>query len=230
MDILLRRVAPALSTTAAAWQIYALALLPALTFFGLLYAQPWLPMASLVRDPVAILGGNFYHGLVSNLGVLLWCAAAAICLFRGAENWRAGFRGCGGFLLSAGLLTLVLLLDDFFLAHEQILPRFGIPEKVALAFYPVAIVLYVWAYWRQILRADAALFLLSLAFFAVSSLIDVAFDHHFYETPAGLEVSASVILEEGAKFVGIAAWAVFHIRAAWMLGPADRSGRPASRG
>ena len=225
MDKALSRMVPDLT---ASWLVYVLALLPALAFFGLLYAQPWLPMASLIRDPVAILGGRFYHGLVSNIGILLWCAAAAICLFRGAENWSAGLRRRGGFLLSAGLLTSMLLLDDFFLAHEQIVPRFiGIPEQVALAFYPVAIVFYTAAYWRDILRADAALFLLSLAFFAISSLIDVGFDYHFYETPTGLEVSASVILEEGAKFIGIAAWAVFHIRAAWMFGPVEPSGRAA---
>jgi hypothetical protein len=47
--------------------------------------------------------------------------------------------------------------------------------------------------------------------------------------PAGPEVSASVILEEGAKFIGIAAWAVFHIRAAWMLGLAAPSRRAARR-
>jgi hypothetical protein len=209
---------------------YLLALLPALTFFGLLYVQSWLPMASLIRDPVAIFGGQFYHGLVSNIGILLWCAAAAICLFRGAENWRAGFRRRGGFLLSAGLLTSMLLLDDFFLVHEQMLPRLtGMPEKLILIFYPIAVVLYTAAWWREIVRADAALLLLSLTFFAISNLIDVAFDYHFYEMPAGPEVSVSVILEEGAKFIGIAAWAVFHIRAAWMLGPAEPSGRTAHR-
>jgi hypothetical protein len=92
------------------------------------------------------------------------------------------------------------------------------------------VVLYIGAWWREIVRADAALFLLSLAFFAISSLIDVAFDYHFYEMPAGLEVSASVILEEGAKFIGIAAWAVFHIRAAWVLGPAIPARRAEQRG
>lgn len=227
MDKALLRMMPGL---AASWPVYLLALLPALAFFGLLYIQPWLPMASLIRDPVAIFGGQFYHGLVSNIGILLWCTAAAICLFRGAENWRAGDLRRGGFLLSAGLLTSMLMLDDFFLMHEQMLPRLtGMPEKLFLIVYPVAVVLYVAAWWREIVRADAALFLLSLAFFAISNLIDVAFDYHFYEIPAGLEVSASVILEEGAKFIGIAAWAVFHIRAAWMLGPASPSARAVRR-
>ena len=228
MDKALLRMVPGL---AASWRVYVLALLPAVTFFGLLYVQPWLPMASLIRDPVAILGGQFYHGLVSNIGILLWCAAAAICLFRGAENWLAGFLRRGGFLLSAGVLTSMLLLDDFFLLHEQALPRFiGLSEKYFLIVYPAAVVLYIAAWWREIVRADPYLFLLSLTFFAISNLIDVAFDYHFYEMPAGMEVSASVILEEAAKFIGIAAWAVFHIRAAWMLGPAARSGRAIQRG
>jgi len=216
-----QRMTPEVARTAASLLIYTVALVPALAVFGLLSMQPWVPMASLIRDPVAIFDGHFYHGLVSNIGVLLWCATAAISVFRGAENWHAGFRRSGAFLLSGGILTAMLLLDDFFLAHEQIVPRFTrLPEKIALAFYPVAITVYIAAYWREIVRADAILFLLSLALFAVSSLIDVGFDYHFYEAPAGLEVSASVILEEGAKFIGIAAWAAFHIRAAWILNPA----------
>jgi hypothetical protein len=224
-----RHVTQLLTEKVASWPVYALALVPALAFFGLLYVQPWLPMASLIRDPVAILGGRFYHGLVSNLGVLLWCGTAAVCLFRGAEVWRAGARQRGGFLLSAGSVTLMLLLDDFFLAHEQILPNMGIPEKATLAFYPLAVALYVAVYWRQTIRADAALLVLSLAFLAISNLVDVVFGYHFYPTPVGQEVSAGVILEEGAKFVGIAAWSVFHIRAAWIFGGSPTSGRAEDR-
>ena len=43
MDKALLRMVPGL---AASWLVYVLALLPALTVFGLLYAQPWLPMAT----------------------------------------------------------------------------------------------------------------------------------------------------------------------------------------
>jgi hypothetical protein len=220
----LSRMASSAVNRVASWPVYALAILPAMVFFGLLYVQPWLPMASLIRDPVAIFDGRFYHGLASNAGVLMWCATAAICLFRGMEALRAGSTGPGRFLLTAGFVTLILLLDDFFLAHAQILPRFvGIPEKVVLASYPVVVATYVVAHWRIIIRVDVVLLMLSLVCFALSNLIDVAFGYHFYETRIGLEVSASVVFEEAAKFLGIAIWAVFHVRAAWILGPVCQS-------
>lgn len=205
---------------------YVIAVAPAATLYALLYAQPWVPMSNLIRDPAAILNGRFYDGFVSNVGVLLWCAAAAICLFRGCESWvRRGEAGVARFLLSAGALTSILLLDDLFMAHEQILPDvFGIPEKAILAAYPLLLCAHLFVNRRPIVQADAPILLLSLGFFGVSTVFDVVVPYHFYETAAGLEVNRGVILEEAFKFLGISAWTVFHVRAAWRAGGALEHG------
>lgn len=198
---------------------YAIAVVPAAMLYALLYAQPWVPMSNLIRDPAAILNGRFYDGFVSNVGVLLWCATAAICLFRGCELWtrRGGNAAC--FLLSAGSLTSILLLDDLFMAHEQILPDvFGIPEKAVIVTYPLLLCVHLFVNRRPIMQADALILLLSLGFFAVSTLFDVLVPYHFYNTAAGIEVNRGVILEEAFKFLGISAWTVFHVRAAWRSG------------
>jgi hypothetical protein len=209
-----------LSNPATPRWAYTIAVVPAATLFALLYAQPWVPMANLIRDPVSILNGRFYDGLVSNVGILLWCATAAICLFRGCEL-RLGRKvdGEARFLLSAGLFTLLVLVDDLFLAHEQILPDLaGVPEKAVLAAYLALLCGYLLINWRQIMRADVAILLLSLGFFAASILLDVLVPYHFHDTAIGQEVNRGVILEEAFKFVGIAAWTVFHLRAAWRSG------------
>lgn len=202
------------------WWVYAAAVVPAAALYALLYVQPWVPMASLIRDPAAILNGRFYDGFVSNVGILLWCATAAICLFRGGElRARRGIDGEAAFLLSAGLFTLILLLDDLFMAHEQILPDvFGVPEKAVLVTYVVLACAYLLVNRRAILQGDAVILVLALGFFALSNVADVAIPYHFHDTPIGREVNHGVILEEGLKFVGIAAWTVFHLRAAWRFG------------
>jgi hypothetical protein len=206
----------ALRTPATPWWAYAVAVGPAAALYALLYVQPWVPMSRLIRDP-ATLNGRFYDGFISNVGVLLWCATAAVCLFRGGElRSRRGDDGAAHFLLSAGAFTAILLLDDLFMAHEQILPDlFGVPEKSVLASYALLLGAYLLGHWRQIMQVDAVILLLALGFFALSNALDVAIPYHFHDTAAGLEVNHGVILEEAFKFLGISAWTVFHLRAAW---------------
>jgi hypothetical protein len=200
--------------------VYAVAVVPAATLYALLCAQPWVPMSNLIRDPAAILSGRFYDGFVSNVGVLLWCATSAICLFRGCELWsRRRNDGAARFLLSAGSLTSIFLLDDLFMAHEQILPDvFGLPEKALLAAYPLLLCAHLLINRQPIMQADVVILLLALGFFAVSNVVDVVVPYHFHDTAVGQEVNRGVILEEASKFLGISAWTAFHLRAAWRFG------------
>jgi hypothetical protein len=46
-------------------------------------------------------------------------------------------------------------------------------------------------------------------------LLDIFIPYHFHDTAIGQEVNRGVIFEEAFKFVGITAWTVFHLRAAW---------------
>lgn len=205
--------------------VYSVALVPAAAEFVLLLAQPYVTMASLIRDPAALSGGRFYYGFVSNLGVILWCATASVCLFRGAELLgRPAQRATAVFMLSAGLFTAVVLLDDFFMLHEEVIPTYlHIPEKAVLLAYALMLAFYLALNWRLLLAADAPLLALALGFFALSNLVDMTFTHSFYMTTRGEEVSRDVIVEEGAKFVGISAWTTFHLRAAWNAGAAARA-------
>ncbi len=40
-----------------------------------------IPIAYLTRDSAAAAEAPFYAGIYSNIGILFWCSAAAICLF-----------------------------------------------------------------------------------------------------------------------------------------------------
>ena len=90
----------------------------------------------LIRDPIAFLGGSIYTGFLSQVGILLWAAVSAICIFGSyCLPYAIGSRLTKRFLLASGLLTSMLGLDDAFLLHEKSSVFLGISEKLIFLFY-----------------------------------------------------------------------------------------------
>ena len=57
---------------------------PVLLIFGSLALLTWRTLFNpwlLTADPLAVCRAPIYIGAISNLGILLWCASASICLF-----------------------------------------------------------------------------------------------------------------------------------------------------
>src|SRR5688572_20367429 len=77
-----------------------------------------IPIAAMTRDAAAIAGLHPLAGFVSNLGIMLWCAAATACLVAAAALHAVVPGEQARFFLSAGLLSLYLMLDDCFQLHE----------------------------------------------------------------------------------------------------------------
>ncbi len=179
-------------------------LLPASLVIVAAAMQPWVPLDDLMRDPIAIAASNdkFYYGLVSNLGVLLWCAAAAVCLFGTALLHQGSAGGHATlFLLYSGFFSALMLVDDLFLLHEFVVPNlFGIGERRLFLLYGLLLGGLIVAFQRLIRATDPGLFCLSLALFALGLAAD--------QLP--LDPGAVTrLLEDGCKFLGIAAWAGF---------------------
>jgi len=155
------------------------------------------------RDPTAVLKGPFYAGFVSQLGVLVWCAAATSCLFASSitrrEDVGAGWRP---FLRYAGILTAALLVDDLFLFHEEVFPRrLGIPEVAVLGAYGIATLYFLVRFRREILASEYPLLAASFGFFAVSIAVDsVDIERLRYW------------IEDGFKIFGLVSWMVFFVR------------------
>src|SRR5688572_9327807 len=74
-----------------------------------------IPLSSLTRDMASIAHVHPLIGVVSNVGILLWCATAVICLFGGSLLRQKGMHAEARFLLWGGVMTLVLLVDDLFM-------------------------------------------------------------------------------------------------------------------
>ncbi len=181
------------------------------------------PMANLTRDPAQVLGVSPFAGAVSNIGILLWCASTAICLFAALLARRHCARRTPIFLLAAGTVTLVLLLDDLFLLHDIVLPNgFGISEEAVYTAYAAMIGAFITLFHRDIRASDYPLLGLALLFFAVSLGFDVL---QQWVTPPG-----AFLLEDGSKLMGIVSWAGYLIRTAGAsLRQAMHAGAPVTR-
>ena len=131
------------------------------------------PLALLTRDVAASLGAKFYIGLLSNIGALLWCAAATTC-FAGAAVLRRfpGQRECAAFLLGSGALLTALGMDDFFMLHEVIYPRLGLQEGVLIVFYALGLLALTLRYRAVLLDSDILLWVIGCLLFVASVLVD----------------------------------------------------------
>jgi hypothetical protein len=162
------------------------------------------PPASLTRDPVSVFRTGPHIGLLSTLGVMLWAASTAVCLLGGIVLRRdAAQQRARRFLFASGLLSLGLMLDDSFLVHEALAPKFlRIPEPIIFLGYLVVVVGYLAYFVRQLLRTDYVLFILALAFLGASALIDQS-----------LPVSDTVaFVEDILKFTGLLFWLAYFSR------------------
>jgi len=172
-------------------------------------------MSHFTRDPLAHFDGAPPSlGALSNLGVLLWAAAATVCLFTAAVlplerdstvRDGAAARPPRTFFVAFGLFTAWLCLDDLFLIHERLIPAWTlIPEAVVYGSYAAGAALLVLVFHRQVLQSDFLPLALAGALFAGSILADELMDrsfrwHHF--------------VEDGAKLLGIVSWLAYVSRA-----------------
>jgi hypothetical protein len=93
-------------------QVPAIILMASLAIISV---QTDVPMGHFTRDPLAVAQAPRYTGLISNIGILLWCASVSICLLGSAVlGRRPNNRELSIFLLWLGALTAVLLANDLF--------------------------------------------------------------------------------------------------------------------
>jgi len=195
--------------------------LPILILLGgtkLFSAMTSIPLRRLMLDPTEVTQVPFYTGIMANLGILLWAAAASICLFISIFLAQMVGKAWKNFFLVSGLLTLLLLLDDLLRIHDEIFPLYlGIKGDVLGIGYVLLMVVYLLRFRTLIVQYPYAFLVMALGFFGVSVAIDVA--------PSGLKhlfAEADIVFfEDGAKLLGIANWlAYFAYLSAAILRPA----------
>lgn len=190
-------------------------LLPSyLIIFGLLlsialigeYFQ--IPVSKFTRDPIHVLNGHPFTGVLSNIGILFWCSTAAICFFGSAILWMNKSTNNSKFLLFSGMITLLLLLDDLFMLHEIMIPKYlHIPEAGVYAGYLIIVLIYLVKFREEILKAEYTLLNFALGFFALSLVTDFFSD----------DKELKYLIEDGFKLLGIVTWFLFFVRTCFIL-------------
>lgn len=175
-------------------------------------------LSYFTRDISAIGELPFFAGLVSQLGGLLWSAALTICIFTLILFKETG-RDTGQsrrFLLQAAVLTATLLLDDFFLFHEDIGPDYlHLSEKAIVLIYFILTALFLFMNFREILSSEYLILGMALAMFGLSIFIDGANLDRYDQYGLFFTEQFQIFLEDGFKFVGVATWLLFFARYAY---------------
>ena len=185
--------------------VYGLTL-GALAIAALVSVYRDVPIGFVLRDPLATLHAHPLTGALSNVGVLVWCAAAAICfLTRTLLRQQEGTDEVRAFLLWSGLISVVLLLDDFFQFHDGLVPTYlGLSEEPIFLGYGLLTAWYLVRFRHVILASEWGVLFAALAFFALSMLVD-AFQER-WSSPW------RILFEDGFKLLGIVSWSSYLIR------------------
>lgn len=176
-------------------------------------------------DASTSLGGAWYTGLVSQLGIVAWTLGAAFAV---AGAWIAsvgGRRGAARFLGLGALLTAWLMLDDLFLLHADLLPRLGAPKRTVELAYVGAIALWLLVSWHEVRRTRLVVLGAAVVAFAASLTVDLYVP--------GSDAGRRVLFEDGAKFLGVWAWMLWLALTSADIARsvlADLAARPAPRG
>ena len=177
-------------------------LLPAVVVYAvaLLWSNAEGISAKLVlRDLAQSCDAPLGQGFLSSVGYLLWMAAAAIALFAAATRQIQGPAAYRQFAYCGGGFSLWLCLDDMFLVHDRYLGEVFL--YITYAFFTG---LLLFKFRAPLKRFAGDSFLLSVLLLGASVLTDALQEGVFpfsYETVQ--------VVEEGFKFLGIAAWLAF---------------------
>ncbi len=185
-------------------RLLAVAVIPALIVYVVVLTlavaagiEPLLAIRDLMQtarkeEPIVV-------GMISNLGIVLWAAAAAISLFASCSG-LVGQRSWRKLLLVGGLFSTILCLDDFFLLHDR---HVIVHEGAYYLLYAVFAAVILVYFRKLVLQADG------LAFLAAALLLGLSvFSDRFQDSlPGGYDTVQ--LFEEGFKFIGIACWLAF---------------------
>lgn len=201
------RIKPTIKYRPFLYGLYGFAALVLISAAVFCYVEE-IPFGDLTRDPNAITPSKSYFGVISNLGVLFWSFSAVVCLytysllFDSISNRNQQTQSNLSVLLWGGIISMMLLFDDFFLLHEVVFKAlFSLDEKVTFAIYGVILLYYLFRFRKFIFQKSPYIFLLlSFFFFGLSLVFDFLprFTDQWHH-----------LFEDAPKFLGIVSWFAF---------------------
>ena len=158
-------------------------------------------LSLVVRDLAQTCGYPIGVGMISNIGILFWGAAASICFF---TTFLEGInRESSKLLLLGGIFSSLLCIDDLFLLHD----RYIGPDFLNLTYLAMSIFLLV-RFLRILKIVGLFNFLISILFLGLSIFFDGVIQQVFNQS-----YQLTQLIEEGFKFIGITCWLNFWCKA-----------------
>lgn len=148
--------------------------------------------SDLSRHPVTVFNGPAYAGMYADLTILLWQVPATAALLAAAVVRFTG--GPSRMFLFAGVLTAVMVVDEFFLVSEVLEDSAGLSQRVEPVLYAAAGVAFCWSY-RQRLGWYVGLVAVAILTWLLPAVLG---------TPRS---EAAHIVQDGATLLGVALWA-----------------------
>jgi hypothetical protein len=191
----------------ASWRILLLAYIPALAILLIVALQTNYDIRFLMSDPYVELGLPMLTGAISNILILVWTAAAAVCLF---TAWLSTGRE-RAFFAASGSLTTLLLVDDFFALHECVLDKqLGVPEKVTFGLLGLIFVVYVVVFLRELLHTNYLQMVLVVGMLGMAFMLDMVIPDEVTIQVVGPRLQYWP--EETLEALAIVGWAAFYIQ------------------
>ena len=185
-------------------KLFYVSILPStILYLAILYISNFynIKLILVVRDLAQTCGYPIGVGMISNIGILLWGAAASICFF---TTFLEGInKESSKLLLLGGIFSSLLCIDDLFLLHD----RYIGPDFLNLTYLAISIFLLV--RFRKILKIIGLFnLLISILFLGLSVFFDGVIQQIFNQN-----YEFTQLFEEGFKFIGIACWLNFWCKA-----------------
>ena len=158
-------------------------------------------LSLVIRDLAQTCGYPIGVGMISNIGILLWGAAAAISLF--VSSVEKVDRETSKLLLLGGLFSTLLCIDDFFLLHD----RYIGPDFLN-ATYLIITVFLIFKFRKVLINIGLFTLVISILFLGLSVFFDGVIQQLFIKN-----YEYTQLVEEGFKFLGIACWLNFWCKA-----------------
>ncbi len=192
---------------------FALLLLGLVFYIGTKYNVPF---EKITGDPVNYFQSHPFTGLISNLGILSWCIAAVVSLFSGIVLMRFKYQKESFFMVSSGIFTSVLLLDDFFLIHDFFLYLEGMTylQYILYGIYAVALLYYAYKNYALILASQYVYLVVAIFCLGSSVFLDVLFEV-FLDLEGDAQNDLQYFVEDSFKFLGIISWMVYFCKVSY---------------
>ena len=178
-------------------KIFTILLLTALSSIYIFHEKGM--SSQLIFSDLAIFTNeSIYLGFLSQIGLFLWSASAAICFYSAHLLQNKRKNNCySTFFRLLGAFTSLILFDDAFCVHEVVMPLNGVSEDNVYVFYLVIIFCILFTQIERIKSSNLTLLLTTVLLLAASQVID-AF--------AFVDSNPYIDWEELLKFGGIISW------------------------